>query len=323
LPAALCLLDHTKADSPALENAVELPPSHEVWNLRKASADDVATLYDQAPVIGLRKYAPKVRTCSQSLTLTDVINQQTGEITYKAESWKCHQRHCPICQSARANKLQREFIAALPKIMEEVPQGVFLMLTLTVRNCPITELRPTLSEMGKAWKRLLRKPELRIIRGWIRGTEVTKGESGPMMAHPHYHVLLLVPPYYFSGKSYIKHARWVELWQDAARLNYPPAIDIRRVKTAQSGFAEAVKAATYSVKPSNLTDDPSWFHELHEQVSGLRFLATGGVIKAVLRESGQSDDLADTPEPDGEVARSRVFGWNRPIRRYRLRKEPT
>ena len=69
--------------------------------------------------------------------------------------------------------------------------------------------------------------EFKIVLGWTRGTEVTKGEDGPMTAHPHFHALLLVPPGYFS-KFYIKHEKWVELWQDAARLSYVPSVHIRR-----------------------------------------------------------------------------------------------
>ena len=92
-----------------------------------------------------------------------------------------------------------------------------------------------------------------------------------MMAHPHFHALLLVPPSYFSGQAYVKQARWCELWREAGKLDYSPSVDIRRVKTPESGLSEAIKAATYSVKPSELTTDAAWFHELHIQVSGLRF----------------------------------------------------
>ena len=318
LPAAACLLHQNPTQSPAQNDAGELPKSHEIWNVRKAAADDVVALYAQAQAEMISKHAAKVAACSQTLLLTDVINRDTGEIGCKAESWKCRERHCPICQSARARKLHRAFSAALPTIMAQVPQGAFLLLTLTVRNCPIAELRKTLGEMGKAWQRLAQRKEFRIVRGWVRGTEVTRAADGE--AHPHFHALLLVPPYYFAGKSYIKQARWVELWQEAARLDYAPSVDIRRVKTAESGLVEAIKAATYSVKPAELATDPAWFHELHRQVSGLRFLATGGIIKAVLgnKADGEASDIVESAEPEGDEGRRQTFGWNRPIRRYRL-----
>lgn len=317
--AAAHLLHQNPAKCPAASPDTErLPESHRVWDSRKAAADDVADLYAQAKVEKVSKHAAKVAACSQTVILSDVINRETGELGHKAESWKCRERHCPICQSARARKLHRAFTAALPAIMEEVPQGRFLLLTLTVRNCPIAELRATLADMGKAWKRLIRKPEFQIVKGWVRGSEVTRSDIGE--AHPHFHALLLVPPSYF-GKSYIKQTRWIELWQDAAKLNYTPSVDIRRVKTPESGLSEAIKAATYSVKPSELTTDAAWFHALHVQVSGLRFLATGGVIKAALgtKAEGESEDIAEGQAPEGEEVQKQVFGWNRPRRQYRLK----
>ena len=318
--AAAHLLHQNHAKCPAENPDPErLPGSHRVWDTWKAAADDVAALYAQATARTVASHAAKVSACSQTVVLTDVLNRDTGETGYKAESWKCRERHCPICQSARARKLHRAFSAALPAIMAQVPEGRFLLLTLTVRNCSITELRKTLSDMGKAWKRLARKPEFQIVKGWVRGTEVTRADNGE--AHPHFHALLLVPPYYFAGKSYIKQSRWVELWQEAAKLSYPPSVDIRRVKTPESGLSEAIKAATYSVKPSELTTDAAWFHELHIQVSGLRFLASGGVIKAALgaQAEGEAADIVEGQEPEGEEGGKRVFGWNRPRRQYRLK----
>ena len=224
--------------------------------------------------------------------------------------------HLPISQSKKATQgIQRR----PSRHHGRSAARRFLLLTLTVENCPISELRKTLADMGKAWKRLIRKPEFQIVRGWVRGTEVTKGKNGPMMAHPHFHALLLVPPSYFSGQAYVKQARWCELWREAGKLDYSPSVDIRRVKTPESGLSEAIKAATYSVKPSELTTDAAWFHELHIQVSGLRFLASGVVIRAALGDQaeGEAADIVEGAEPEGEESGKQVFGWNRPRRQYR------
>lgn len=319
--AAAQLLHQKPAKCPAASPDTErLPESHRVWDVRKGQADDVADLYAKAKVEKVSKHAAKVAACSQTVVLSDVINRETGELGHKAESWKCRERHCPICQSARARKLHRAFSAALPVIMAQVPQGAFLLLTLTVRNCPIDQLRETITAMNTAWRKLVQRKEFRIVRGWVRGTEVTRAANGE--AHPHFHALLFVPPSYFK-KHYIKQTRWIELWQEAARLNYTPSVDIRRVKTPESGLSEATKAATYSVKPSELTTDAAWFHEFHMQVSGLRFLATGGVIKAALgaKAEGETDDIAEGQEPEGDESGKRVFGWNRPRRQYRRQQK--
>ncbi len=319
--AAAPLLHHTADQKQAESDPERLPPDKQVWDRKKTAAVTVASVYAQAEDSRLKKHGLNVDRCSEHLLLQTLVSPASREESRKVQSWKCRERHCPVCQSARARKLQREFLAALPDIEKQVQGGVFLLLTLTVRNCPLEKLRAMLGDMAKAWNRLVQQKEFRIVKGWIRGTEVTRAADG--QAHPHFHIVLLVPPYYFAGKSYIKQARWGELWQAAAHLDYSPSVDIRRVKTAKGGIEEAVKAATYSVKPADLSNDPAWFHEFHWQVSGLRFLATGGIIKAALggKAGGEADDIAEGKEPEGVVVAEQVFDFNRPKLFYQRRRK--
>ena len=347
--AAAPLLDHTPATCQGEGDLDRLPPDKQVWDRKKTAAVVVAGVYAQAEDSHLRKHGWNCDRCSEHLILQTLVNPASGEEGRKVKSWKCRERHCPICQSARANKLHREFAAVLPDIEKQVKGGVFLFLTLSVRNCPLTELRATLTSMNRAWQRLTQQPEFKIVKGWIRGTEVTRGAwvdkrtgspidkrdldkvprkyrelKDPTLAHPHFHVLLLVPPSYF-GKSYIKQAQWVELWKKAAQLDYmPTGVDIRRVKTAKGGIVEAVKAATYSIKAADIETDPAWFLEFHRQVCSLRFLATGGIIKKALKGKveGLADDIAEgkEPEPESVVIAEKVFDFNRPKSFYLRRK---
>lgn len=131
-----------------------------------------------------------------------------------------------------------------------------------------------------------------------------------------------MPPSYFH-KSYVKHAQWVELWQDCARLDYVPSVSIHPVNTIRGGLDEVLKVFTYSVKPAELVDDPTWFYELHRQVHKLRFLAAGGLVKEVMRGlEALADDIAGDKDSGGqETGRQLVFDWQRPVKRYRKRKE--
>jgi hypothetical protein len=196
-------------------------------------------------------------------------------------------------------------------------------LTLTVRNCPVTHLRQTLTDMNAAWNRLILRPEFDAVTGWIRTTEVTRGKDGT--AHPHYHVLLLVRPSYF-GKNYVTQNRWRELWRSVMRLDYDPVVDIRTVKGDMDMNKAICETLKYSVKPVDMVDDPAWFIEYTRQTHKLRFVATGGVLKKILKadKPETNDDLlladnpTDTPEIDEELLR---FDWNKPTRKYRRRKE--
>ena len=341
--AAAQVLHQKPAKCPAARPTAEpdperLPDSKRVWERRRAAADVVEDVYRRAPDEKLRKHAGNIAACSQTVILSDVLNRETGETSYKAESRKCRERHCPVCQSARQFKFKRHFEDALPEIQTRAKANAWLHLVVTVKNCPVTELRATLAAMNRSWRRLVQRKEFKIVRGWTRGTEVTKGESDPTTAHPHFHALLLVRSSYFK-KHYIKHEKWLELWQDAARLNYTPDIWIERAD-AKGGIQEVVKLATYSTKPEEMDVSEDWFYEFHRQVSGLRFLATGGIVKDILREKEaerkreriakgepaeeqeEADDIAqDGQDLEGDAIRKRVFGWKKPIKQYRLKKQ--
>ena len=225
---------------------------------------------------------------------------------------------------------QARFIKSLPAIVEKYPRHRWVLLTLTVRNCPITDLRETLQTMNKSWNRLRLRPEFRLVEGWIRSTEVTRGKDGS--AHPHFHCLLMVPPRMLTGKAYVTQSRWAELWQECARLDYKPVVDVRAVRDRKqksdqsqnqsSGIIGAIETLKYSVKPSDMTDDPDWFLELTRQTHKLRFLAAGGALKNALRDTENARDTdmvhAGDADAEGEDDGSRIaFNFRRDERKYR------
>jgi len=220
---------------------------------------------------------------------------------------------------------QARFLQALPAIVDEFPRHRWLLLTLTVQNCPIDELRDTLQAMNQAWNRLRLRPEFRQVTGWVRSTEVTRGADGS--AHPHFHCLLMVPPSMLA-KNYVTQARWVELWEQCARLDYKPVVDVRAVrgkkgdKSQNAGITGAIETLKYAVKPSDMTDDPDWFLELTRQTHKLRFLAAGGALKEAIRdtEKATDDDMVHTGDDaaEGEDDGSRIaFNFRRDERKYR------
>lgn len=308
--------DKSPTDSPWLS---DISPRHAVWDATKANADTVAAIYDTAA--DLAKYGPKMRECSEVLILSE--HTTTAGHEFHAHSAKCRLRHCPVCQRARAVRLVREMEAALAPMMEKNPKHRWLFLTLTVKNCEIHALRRTIQDMGRAWQRLMQRKECRIVQGWLRSVEVTRGKSGDGMAHPHFHALLFVPPSYFTGQYYIKQERWISLWQDAARLDYAPSVHIKPVKALDGGLLEVIKTAAYSVKASELEAAPDWFLEYHRQTHKLRFFATGGLVKEYLTiDEKPADDITEgEPEPDTETGRKILFNWKRPVKRYK--RNPT
>jgi plasmid rolling circle replication initiator protein Rep len=269
-----------------------------------------------ASAVDLAKYGPKLRDCSDILVLVEHITAD-GCIEFHARSAKCRARHCPVCQRARVLHFVRQLDAALEPMAKAHPKGRWLFLTLTVRNCEIHDLRQTLQDMGTAWHRLVKRKEFAVVQGWLRSTEVTRADDGK--AHPHFHALLFVPGYYFTGQYYIKHERWVSLWQKVARLDYAPTVYIKPIKTLQGGLTEVVKTAAYSIKVEDIEAEPDWFLEYHRQVHQLHFFAAGGLIKEYLAiDDKPADDIAEGEEqPEDEMGRKIFFGWQRPVKRYR------
>jgi plasmid rolling circle replication initiator protein Rep len=160
----------------------------------------------------------------------------------------------------------------MPAILRDYPDARFIFLTLTIRNCEVTDLRSTLNLMNKSWQRLSQRKQFPAI-GFARSTEVTRnwdvyykgayqGRMGTKTlnkwkkehrvfkpdhlrleptteAHPHFHALLMVEPGYFAGHSYLSQQNWTDLWQSCLRVDYPPKVDVRAVKPNKRWLANS------------------------------------------------------------------------------------
>lgn len=295
-----------------------------VWDVHRSQSIDVEAIYAQATEF--ERLAERMADCSGMLRFGWRDDPETGESKLRLkEAQFCRVRHCPTCQWRRSLMHQARFLAALPAIVEQYPRHRWLLLTLTVQNCPITELRQTLQAMNKAWNRLRLRPEFRQVTGWVRSTEVTRGKDGT--AHPHFHALLMVPPSMLA-KNYVTQSRWTELWQETAKLEYKPVVDVRAIrgkkgdKSQNAGITGAIETLKYAVKPSDMTDDAGWFLELTRQTHKLRFLAAGGALKNALRDTENARDTdmvhAGDADAEGEDDGSRIaFNFRRDERKYR------
>ena len=152
---------------------VDYSPQDRVWDVHRAQAQTVEALYRSTEFDGL---AGRVRGCSGFLGFAWENNNETGESHLRLrEARFCRVRYCPVCQWRRSLMHKARFLESLPSVLEQHPKARFLFLTLTVRNCQISELRQQLGEMNKSWHRLVKRQEFKTIIGWIRSTEVTRG----------------------------------------------------------------------------------------------------------------------------------------------------
>lgn len=286
----------------------DLSPKDGVWDSHRYDTEQVSDIYGYSAEF--ERYHERMSDCSTFLA----YGFNDDDLKLKNANF-CRVRHCPVCQWRRSLFWKSNMYSVYDDLQEKYPTHRWLFLTLTVKNCEITDLRDTLNHMNKSWHRLVKRaPFMRGVIGWIRTTEITKGKDGPNMAHPHFHVMLLVKPSYFSH-NYIKQTQWGEMWQSVLRVDYMPVVNIKAVKADKKigqSKEDAIKGAImetlkYSVKPSDMigegtAKDNAWFYELTRQVFKLRFIASGGVLKDAFKPSDEitNDELITADESDDE-----------------------
>jgi plasmid rolling circle replication initiator protein Rep len=281
------------------------------WDKHRRFADSVMSHYAGSE---FDRYAERIALCSQLLEF-DLRTADDDSIRLQLRSARfCRVRHCPVCQWRRSLRWKARAYQVLPKIVEQYPTHRWLFMTLTQKNILISNLRGTLTEMNRGFKRMAGRKMFPAI-GWLKSTEVTRGEHGT--AHPHFHCLLMVPASYFSH-GYIKQSRWVELWRDCMRLDYNPIIDIRAIKKEISPSILIPELLKYCTKEGDMVADREWFLELTQQLHNMRAISTGGVLKEYLRDLEL--DSIESVEVEGDIVKEEyeqlLFGWRYSVSKY-------
>jgi len=302
----------------------DISPADKPWDIHRAQSDELAKLYK---TVGYSRYSERVSECSQWLTYAMKANDD-GDVKLKLrEARFCRVRHCLVCQWRRSLMWRARFIKALPEIQKAFPTGRWIFVTLTVKNCELTELRVTLNWMNAAWKKLLLRKEFPAL-GFIKSVEVTrKPEDGT--AHPHFHCLMLVPAGYFK-RGYLSHAKWTELWQSCLKTDYAPRLDVRVVKSTKDTSDDSPEASNaamlraicetlkYAVKPSDLLADPKWLEELTKQLQKTRAISVGGCLKEFFSEDEPEDLINGEIEEEEKTEDEAIldFIWSSFVKRY-------
>jgi plasmid rolling circle replication initiator protein Rep len=305
----------------------DISPSDKPWDIHRVQCDEIAKIYDS---IGYDRYAERIGECSQLLTYA-LKATDDGEVKLKLrEARFCRVRHCLICQWRRSLMWRARFFKVLPEIQAKYPTGRWIFVTLTVKNCQLSDLRATLNWMNAAWHKLIKRKEFPAL-GFVKSVEVTRGVDGT--AHPHFHCLMFVPASYFT-RGYISHAKWISLWQSCLKTDYPPILDVRAVKTkmassnnpsdsSNQAMAEAVcETLKYAVKPSDLLADPGWLGELTKQLQKTRAISIGGCLKEFFSEDDPEDLINGEiqEEEKSEDDSLLLFDWSAIVRRYKKAK---
>lgn len=290
----------------------DLSERDKVWDEHRANSDKIATHYRGTE---FDDYAKRIHFCSELLDFKLTPDLEEGVLKLKLSSARfCRVRHCCVCQWRRSMMWKAKAYKIIPRVVKDFPKHRWLFLTLTIKNCPVTELRETLKSMNQAFQRLT---QLKIYPadGWIKSVEVTHGKDGN--AHPHFHCLLMVPPSYF-GASYLSQEKWVELWKQCARLDYYPRCHVKAIHKKHNPIKIVPEILKYQVKESDMIYNREFFLELSRQLHNTKTVAVGGVLRSYLKALEQEpEDLVGKNSDEDSIDEGHLyFEWQRHKKSY-------
>lgn len=312
----------------------DLSPQDVSWDRFKTTTVTLSNILVQKKEFAKRAYA--MNDCSEWLRYA-MTNDLDKPLKLRQASF-CRDRVCPLCSWRRSLRWKATMHKQLPAVREAFPKHKWIFVTLTVKNCHISDLRVTIGIMNRGFNALVRKLKNRIGNiGYVKSVEVTRAKDDT--AHPHFHVLFFFPASYFK-KTYLKTLEWVTLWQECTKLSYAPSVDVRAIYSKRSNgggiddtainsaVAETAKYATKSadfVKPDKTKpQDPYWwFYEYLRQIKGLRFISVGGCLKGLIKpewlDAKTNDEMIHFAEDEKFADEEEIliqFNFHRVVQRY-------
>jgi plasmid rolling circle replication initiator protein Rep len=287
------------------------------WDKKRGLAQTVEKIFYDSSEPVLFSQSKRLQQCSTFLTYS-LKSDKTVKL--KQTSF-CKVRTCPVCSWRRSKMWQTRMFKALPELSE----FRWLLLTLTVKNCEVSDLKATIKAMQSAWAKMRkRKMFSGVVVGYVKALEVTRAKDGK--AHPHFHIMLLVKPSYFSH-NYLTKNDWANEWQQVLNADYQPVCDVRSIKADKGkGIGGAVlEVLKYETKSADLVQHPDFLQQLALQLIRVRAIELGGLIKQKLKAV---DDVEETNEmlisenlddsDDVKEVAELVFGWQRFTKYYKL-----
>lgn len=320
-------------------------------NVAKMHTFPVITHYSASDCEKYQGYAEKILNCSNDLKMrvsTEVDLKGVSVRSSMENARWCRVRQCPMCGFARSSKMRAKLFKAFTNY--ELDPDSYSFLTLTVQNCPLSNLRQTLAEMNSAWDKLSRRRTFPIV-GFLRSMEVTmqrdrlpgdkKKNTGPpsrtpdgeLLAHPHFHIVLHTEK---DFDRHLKDKQWlISLWTDSLRASYRPTIQIDKIRPSRGDFEVALlETCKYTVKPGDFSDDAppkkpaktsnlkpvvippvhgaEWLYGITEQLHNLRAVRLGGSFAKICSQAelDKIDDSVETDEQASQVGELLRLTWN-------------
>jgi plasmid rolling circle replication initiator protein Rep len=243
------------------------------------------------------KKANKIEECGDALWFNLKEHKTTSEWKLFLENmFTCKDRFCPFCNWRRMMKYSKMIYKHIREL-EEKKKLRYIFLTLTVKNCELSELRTTIQLMQKSFERMSKTVKFKkSVVGFLRVLEFTREKGAKDVFHPHFHILLVVEPSYFNPRydKYIKTSGWSEMWKKALGVSYSPVCDVKIVRqnkneTKDANASVVAEMCKYPMKDTDI-ESVEDFEELTNQLKNIRNINAGGILKGILKSEKEIDD---------------------------------
>lgn len=264
-----------------VEKSSEIPTINtEKWVEKQPMKDKIAKkLYK----CGLKERADRMNNCANVLEY--VYCKNCGKVHIKRANL-CRDRFCPICSWRLSLQRVGEMQRLVDTLQNGYPELTYSLVTLTVKNCEVSDFSDTLQKMSKAWNLAISQRGLRPrIFGWARSTELTYNKATHQL-HPHYHIITAwhSDQDRQSCEDAIKDA-WISASQRDGLIADIKAQDARSIASGHETEVEKVLKATvevfkYAVKTNDMDTMPvKEFKVLAEQFASKRTCDFGGKFR--------------------------------------------
>jgi len=293
------------------------------WTYHKTNNRHIGGCYSRSQIKIVKKWAERMLTCGNFVSYA-YEKMDDGTLKYKrsiALVKLCKVRTCPICQWRRSLQLTATIGTKLRQVLADNPHLTAYMVSLTVLNVNVEQLNSEIKLMCKAWHKLTRRVAFKnVVTHWVRTIEVTAGARGVVGdTHPHIHAILIVDkskmPVGWDNKD-----KWRLLWQNVAKLDYLPQIDIKPVRNTGGAICECLK---YCVKPSANLAKSGWLENVALQLINIRLLGVSKTLNDIVDNLTNTDTayvLVDNL-PDGIVAEGNTiiinYRWDNKNKQYK------
>jgi len=287
------------------------------WTYHKKINATIASSYQRSDNQKIVKQGKRMQNCSNFVAFA---YESEGDFFKKSIAMvkMCKVRTCPVCQWRRSLQLAGVVGSKLRQVLNDNDDLKAYMISLTVKNVNVRNLKSEIKLIYKAWSKLTKRVAFAPVTHWVRSLEVTAGKRGVVGdSHPHIHAILIVDKTKVC-KEWTTKKYWVDLWKDVACLDYEPQIDIKPVIGTGGAICEVLK---YCVKPSAEALKCGWLEKVAEQLANVRLLGISKSLNDVEVDKGENAFIVVKSLPFGIIVKDKtviiLYKWHNKISQYK------